>query len=375
MNGWTTPLFAEQVENVYRMNRLQMLTEGWQWLVVLAVVAAVVAYVVMMYRRDSQDLSAGVRWTLVLLRVTAFAGILFFFLDLERGVERTLTTDSRIALLLDVSQSMSIQDPGPQSGVAGSSRSEQMCNALAESDVLRELRQHHAVTVYRYGESAIPEKLTSYSKIQQVEVGDGNESQQEELKKVEESSRNVAYAGVGLAGLALLAIIVYLLFGRSSRQGEGGSWALLVAMVAAIAAVTVLAVASLRAPHTNVLALLGVTPAPKQKADDGDLETKEEDEESQNVEYWDIDRWRSELNPLASETRLGDAIKSPLRVSPSLRTAAPMLAAHWMWRRQSPRRRGFASFQSASARHSNRAMFAWWTLKHLNESIRVTGFA
>lgn len=315
MNGWTTPLFAEQVENVYRMNRLQMLTEGWQWLVVLAVVAAVVTYVVMMYRRDSQDLSAGVRWTLVLLRVTAFAGILFFFLDLERGVERTLTTDSRVALLLDVSQSMSIQDPDPQSGVAGSSRSEQMCSALAESDVLRELRQHHAVTVYRYGESAIPEKLTSYSKIQQVEVGEGNESQQEELKKVEKSSRNVAYAGVGLAGLALLAIIVYLLFGRSSRQGEGGSWALLVAMVAAIAAVTVLAVASLRAPHTNVLALLGVTPASKQKADDGDLEAEEDDEESQNeesqnVEYWDIDRWRSELNPLASETRLGDAIKS-----------------------------------------------------------------
>lgn len=321
MNGWTTPLLAEQVETIYRLNRLQNLTEGWQWLVVLAVIAAVVAYVVMMYRRDSQDLSAGVRWTLVLLRVAAFGGILFFFLDLERGVERTLTTDSRVALLLDISQSMSIQDPDPQSGVVGASRTEQICNALAESDVLRELRQKHAVTVYRYGETAIPEQLTSYPKIQEAITGDASEEQKKKLAKVEDSASKVAYAGVGLAGLALLAIVIYLLFGRNSRQGEGGSWALLVAMVAAIAAVTVLAVASLRAPHTNVLALLGAMPHPKQKADvpemgdpeTGDPETgdpKTDKSKDGEVEYWDIDRWRTELNPLASETRLGDAIKA-----------------------------------------------------------------
>ena len=328
MNGWTiplsgplsgplsAPLLAAQEATVYRWNRLQMLTEGWQWLLVLAIVVAVVAYVVMLYRRDSQDLPAGVRWALVLLRVSAFAGILFFFLDLERGVERTLTTDSRVAVLLDVSQSMSIQDPDPQSGGPGPSRSELMCNALANSPMLRKLREQHAITIYRYGESAIPEPLASYPKVRQAKSGETSESQKEQLSKVEESSRTVAYAGVGLGGLALLALVVYLLFGRNSRQGEGGSWALLVAMVAAIAAVTVLAVASLRAPHTNILALLKVIPPSPQKSDKDDTDTPDVNSQGDDasksgpVEYWDVDRWRTELNPLASETRLGDAIKS-----------------------------------------------------------------
>ena len=88
MNEWMMPsLLLGQDRTVYRLNRLQLLSEGWHWLVMFGVLALIVTYVLIMYRRDSQDLSRGVRWSLVVLRVSAFAAILFFFLDLERGVE------------------------------------------------------------------------------------------------------------------------------------------------------------------------------------------------------------------------------------------------------------------------------------------------
>lgn len=322
MNGWMTPQFdfshvdgallAQQERTIYRLNRLQIMTEGWQWLLVVAILAMIIAYVVMMYRRDSQELSAGVRWTLVVLRTTAFLGILFFFLDLERGVERSLTVDSRIAVLLDVSQSMSIQDPDPKTGAAGRSRSEQMAATLADSPLLEQLRKKHAVSVYRYGDKAVPELITSYPKLQETKVAADDDALSKKRAAEEEQARNVAYAGVGLAGLALLALLVYLAFGRKSKQGEGASWALLVSMVAVIAAIIVLAVASLRAPHTNVLALLGIVPPPQagENADEAQTTNESDDEAQQVVEYWDLDRWRSELNPLADETRLGDAIKA-----------------------------------------------------------------
>ncbi len=308
MNSWMTPsLLLGQERTVLRFNRLQLLSEGWHWLVMFGVFALIMAYVVLMYRRDSQDLSRGVRWSLVVLRVSAFTAILFFFLDLERGVERKLVIDSRVAILVDVSQSMARQDPDPTTGATGLTRIGLVVEALADSEFLRDLRQQHAVSIYRFGSTAIPELLTSLPKEQQASVG----SSDDEIKKlavVEGRAKTTAHVGFGLLTLTLFSGIVYLLFGRNVKQGEGASWALLVAMVAAIAAVVVLAVASLRVPHTNVLALMGWLPTPK--IDAADDENLNEETETKRVVYWDVDKWSLELNPQANETRLGDAIKA-----------------------------------------------------------------
>jgi hypothetical protein len=308
MNEWMMPsLLLGQDRTVYRLNRLQLLSEGWHWLVMFGVLALIVTYVLIMYRRDSQDLSRGVRWSLVVLRVSAFAAILFFFLDLERGVERKLIKDSRVAVLVDVSQSMARQDPDPISGAAGLSRIDHVVAALADSPLLRDLREDHAVSIYRFGSSAIPELLTSLPKKKQVVAG-SSEDESKTRAVAEGRARNTAYVGFGLLAVTLFSGIVYLLFGRGAKQGQGASWALLVAMVAAIAAVVILAVASLRVPHTNVLALMGWLPAPQLEAKQDENQTDES--ETSSVVYWDLDKWRLELNPQADETRLGDAIKA-----------------------------------------------------------------
>ncbi len=71
-------LLAQDSGKVYhQFARLDMLSQWWHWLLLGLVCLAVTAYVAYMYRRDGIELSRGVRWALLLLRVSALAGILF----------------------------------------------------------------------------------------------------------------------------------------------------------------------------------------------------------------------------------------------------------------------------------------------------------
>ena len=82
---------AQTTANVhYQFARLQSLTHWWHWLLLTLACVAVMVYIGRMYRRDANELPVGFRWLLVVLRVTAFAGILFYFLDLEKRSERKL---------------------------------------------------------------------------------------------------------------------------------------------------------------------------------------------------------------------------------------------------------------------------------------------
>ncbi len=104
-------LLAETASHtLFRFSRLQTMSEWWHWLLLIAVCAAILGYVVVMYWFDSVELSRGVRWSLVLLRLLAFGGILFFFLDLEKRTEEQEIKPSRAVLLIDTSQSMGLKD-------------------------------------------------------------------------------------------------------------------------------------------------------------------------------------------------------------------------------------------------------------------------
>ena len=81
-------LFAADAASEYiQFARLQGMSEWWHWMVLVAVCAAVLSYVIVMYRRDGIELSRGLSWGLVALRVLAFVGVLFFFLDMETGAK------------------------------------------------------------------------------------------------------------------------------------------------------------------------------------------------------------------------------------------------------------------------------------------------
>ena len=94
----------------YEFGRLQMLTQWWQWLLLLGCCAGVLTLVIVLYVRDSVELPSGVAFLLTTLRVLAFAGILFYFMDLQKRTQELVTQNSRVAVLVDTSQSMALAD-------------------------------------------------------------------------------------------------------------------------------------------------------------------------------------------------------------------------------------------------------------------------
>jgi len=139
------PTGAELVS--YRLGRLEQFDDPrWLWLGVAVIVISLVAFVAWQYRRESVALP---RWaTLVLgaLRLIAFAGAIVFFLEPLKRTDQEIVTESRVAVLVDASQSMAVEDEkvGDDAGV---SRSDAVLRALQDSPLIKELRNQHDVTV------------------------------------------------------------------------------------------------------------------------------------------------------------------------------------------------------------------------------------
>ena len=98
----------------FQWMRLQALDQWWHWMVLVAICMGLFSFVWFWYRRDTRELPRGTRWTLILLRVLAFAGVLLFFLDLQKRSERQVTKNSRVAVLVDTSQSMALPAGDPE---------------------------------------------------------------------------------------------------------------------------------------------------------------------------------------------------------------------------------------------------------------------
>lgn len=142
------PLLAEVHRQSYEFARIREASDPrLMWVAVVLVTLVILLGVGLLYRRDTQELSVGTRWGLLLLRCTALAGLLFFFLDLQKRTTREIVADGEVVVLVDVSQSMGIADE-PLSGPEESSlRYERVAAALGDSPLLDELRKENNVIV------------------------------------------------------------------------------------------------------------------------------------------------------------------------------------------------------------------------------------
>ena len=141
------------------------MSEWWHWLLLIAICAAVLGYIIVMYWFDSVELSRGVSWSLVLLRVLAFGGILFFFLDLEKRTEQREIKPSRAAVLVDTSQSMTIKDTTASSGDSTvPSRIEQVVAEFRSGELFKQLRERHEVAVYQFDEDSEPTQIAFFNR-------------------------------------------------------------------------------------------------------------------------------------------------------------------------------------------------------------------
>ncbi|HND50837.1 MAG TPA: VWA domain-containing protein [Pirellulaceae bacterium] len=296
-------LFSETSGTYHQLSRLQSLTQWWQWLLLVFVVGAIAAYVVVVYRRDAVELRRGVAWTLLLLRVLAFLGVLFFFLDLERRTERRVTKDSRVVVMVDTSQSMGLPaDTKLKTG--GPSRLESVATELADGDLVKKLRALHEVVVYRFDQGTRPIEIAAYPKL--VTEGSQPAADRDAIaaRQARSQASIFAWCGVGLLAVSVIAgVLGWFGVGRS-KDNEGGSWTWLVSTVTLVATVVLMGIATLRSPDFDLIATLTGKPSAAEssgsKATDGDKTGPKSAPE--------ID-WRAELTPRGTETRLGDAIE------------------------------------------------------------------
>lgn len=302
-------LLAQSTGIYYQLARLRSLSEWWHWLALAAVCLAVAAYVALMYRRDSVELPRGLAVLLFLLRLLAFAGILFFFFGLEKRAERILVKNSRVLLLLDTSQSMALRDSDASTASAGPSRMDQVVAELSQGKLLESLRQKHDVIAYRFDEAESPVEVASFPKrpSNMERSTSATISPQAVLDEALRQARFLASFAAGLLGVSLVAGVVYLLWGRAKVGGEHSSWSLLVSIVALIAGLVVLAVANLRHPDVDLLAVAGLREAKLAEDHEPGDRGPGTGEKSQQSEI-KVD-WNEQLLPRGAQTRIGDNLK------------------------------------------------------------------
>ncbi len=139
-----------QTRITFELSRLQEYTERWHFLVLAILCAAVVAFAVWMYRRDTVELRRGVGALLLVLRLGALAGVLIYYLHLEKRTERKVVHNSRVLVLVDSSLSMGLHDATASAVPATPNRSQQVVAVLADGKLVDKLRERHDVQVARF---------------------------------------------------------------------------------------------------------------------------------------------------------------------------------------------------------------------------------
>ncbi|MEO8494182.1 MAG: vWA domain-containing protein, partial [Planctomycetota bacterium] len=297
-------LLAANATTVYhQFSRLQSMTEWWQWMLLLVASAVVIAFIALTYYFDSVELPSPLRWSLFALRVLAFVGILFYFLDFEKKAERQIIKNSRAMVLIDTSLSMGIQDGS--GGSAPRRRIDTVVDEMQRGDLLNGLRQSHDVVVYRFDQDVAPTEVASLPKTGRAAEAatsrDDTGSRAVDLR----SARITAAVAAAIFATGLLSFAVSMIRGVRRADGDG-SWAVLVGMVAMIAGLIVLAVANLRFPEVPLLATLGLQDA---SAALTTTETPLSPEAVPTLAEPAAVAWPEALAPRGVETRLADAVR------------------------------------------------------------------
>ena len=198
-------LALAQVESTrYQLTRITSFSEAWHWLVLVGICLVIAAYVIWMYRRDSRDLRKPVSLTLVFLRLSALAGVLFFFLNLERLNEKTLVKNSRVSVIIDTSQSMGLRD---DTDASSTSRIGHVIEQIDDQDLLGKLRIQHDLTVYRFDQDNRPTQIAALPRIAKPESDGGFNPDSEELLA---DAKQLAMVATGLAAASLLGFALFL---------------------------------------------------------------------------------------------------------------------------------------------------------------------
>lgn len=289
----------------YQWSRLEQLDQWWHWLLLVSISALVLLYVSFWYRRDSAEQPRPVAWALFLLRVAALVGLLLYFLQFDKRTEQRVVRDSRVAILIDTSLSMSLPGTPVDLSVSSSrSRAAEAVSLLEDSDFLSRLAQQHALAVYRFDQTSQPVALGAVDK-STAYVGEASDapSGADQL----DAARRWMLGGVILVGLGLM--LVALALGAQViglRAWSPGGWSLLAGSILWLLGLTASALAILPTSDYPLAALVGG----ESNANDVTDELAEFETETEPLSL--PSDWSEVLRPIGAESRLGDALKSIL---------------------------------------------------------------
>lgn len=121
------------------------------WLLLGLAVAAILGYVAWIYTRERDALSRPWRLLLTGLRGVAIAALVIYFLGPEKRTDREMVEDSRVVVLVDTSQSMSVEDESTTEAQKAS-RLAALTKSLAEANLLDQLQLQNDVVIATFDE-------------------------------------------------------------------------------------------------------------------------------------------------------------------------------------------------------------------------------
>ncbi|MCX7417336.1 MAG: hypothetical protein NTY25_12755, partial [Planctomycetia bacterium] len=160
----STALFAATQSVQHRISSvlINSFSQWWQMPLFVVGLAAVGLLVLWMYRRDAAEVPFGVGVVLATLRLGALAAMAAAYLDFERTAEHEIVFPSRVAVLVDSSASMTLDDAAfgddasGDRGNAGTqgSRAQRALDVLDRGALLESLTAMHEVSVWRFDADA-----------------------------------------------------------------------------------------------------------------------------------------------------------------------------------------------------------------------------
>lgn len=166
MQNWLYKLLGiDPGQDTLRLDRI-FFVQPWPMWVAVAVGIALLAWVTVFYLRDGTRPNLGWKGFLTILRMAAFAVLALLIWQPMLRSQRTETTRSIVAVVLDESGSMAIKDRWQNSkrkadliaalgdpSVSNATRAEAAARLLNREDaaLLKELLKTHAVRFYRFG--------------------------------------------------------------------------------------------------------------------------------------------------------------------------------------------------------------------------------
>ena len=297
------PVIETSRQIVYEFVRATSLEGWWLWALLVAGLAALLFACVRLYRRDVEELSQPVRWTLITLRLTAVVALVFFFFDLQRRTQRLINRPSEVVVLVDTSQSMALPAGTSTDAV---SRAQRARSILADSDVLDEFGQEHRVSVYAFDSESEPRLLESRGL---MAAGRADAASPEPADPVAGAMAGpaspLALFGATCITLAILLSIISLAIGAFGR-GTSIGWLLFATAASWIVGIICLGgVYSVKADQP-ILAILGMSR--------GDVQPQSapQSEEDLDETIIRVNDWGDRIAAAGAQSRIGDALRSAL---------------------------------------------------------------